>query len=73
MIIQNLNSKTGKITHTTNIIEILMFFVISLVMGDELVYEEAASGANASLTYPMQCSALRKSGFVMIKGKFITV
>ena len=50
-----------------------MFFVISLVMGDELVYEEAASGANASLTYPMQCSALRKSGFVMIKGKFITV
>lgn len=30
-------------------------------------FENAGSGA--SLTYPKQCSALRKSEFVMIKGK----
>ncbi|KAJ9067173.1 translation initiation factor eIF5A [Entomophthora muscae] len=34
---------------------------------DDHTFESAASGA--SLTYPMQCSALRKNGHVVIKGR----
>lgn len=35
--------------------------------GDDVEFQCAASGASA--TYPIQCSALRKNGFVMIKGR----
>lgn len=34
---------------------------------EEVEYQGGAS--NASTTYPMQCSALRKNGFVMIKSR----
>ncbi|KAF7846265.1 hypothetical protein BT93_L4731 [Corymbia citriodora subsp. variegata] len=40
-------------------------------MADDAQHEHTFESANAgaSLTYPMQCSALRKNGFVVIKGR----
>lgn len=35
--------------------------------GDESEYQSASAGASA--TYPVQCSALRKNGYVMIKSR----
>ncbi|KAI1361792.1 eukaryotic translation initiation factor 5A-2 [Xylaria arbuscula] len=38
-------------------------------MADDADYDFAAGGADASLTIPTQCSALRKNGLVVIKGR----
>jgi len=45
-----------------------VFSIIGLKMADDQETFESAS-AGASESYPMQCSALRKNGHVIIKSK----